>query len=64
MIRDEGPDPNSPVLVDFGLAVRGDAPAYDSVQGTPGYIAPEIFSRTGYTKNCDVFSLGVLFHFM
>lgn len=27
MIGDEGPDPKNPIIVDFGLAIKGDAPA-------------------------------------
>ncbi len=30
------------------------------ILGTPGYAAPEIYQRTGYGKNCDVFGVGVI----
>ena len=33
--------------------------AYSTV-GTPDYIAPEVFKHTGYDKNCDWWSLGVI----
>ena len=33
--------------------------AYSTV-GTPDYIAPEVFSQTGYTETCDWWSLGVI----
>jgi len=33
--------------------------AYSTV-GTPDYIAPEVFLRTGYDKSCDWWSLGVI----
>ena len=36
--------------------------------GTPNYIAPEVISSRGgsatYTCQCDVWSLGVIFHVM
>ena len=31
-----------------------------SMVGTPDYIAPEVFTNTGYTKACDFWSLGVI----
>ncbi|XP_040570908.1 serine/threonine-protein kinase tricornered [Lepeophtheirus salmonis] len=33
--------------------------AYSTV-GTPDYIAPEVFLQTGYSSNCDWWSLGVI----
>ena len=30
--------------------------------GSPGYIAPEIFTRRGYSYKADVFSLGTVFY--
>ena len=32
--------------------------------GSPGFLAPEIFTDLGLDYPCDVFSLGVLLHFM
>jgi serine/threonine protein kinase len=62
MLRDDEPEPKNPVLVDFGLARRGPVVG-KSVCGTPGYIAPEIFVG-GYTNKCDVFGLGVVYHYL
>jgi serine/threonine protein kinase len=28
--------------------------------GTPDYIAPEVFTQSGYDKGCDWWSLGVI----
>ncbi len=29
--------------------------------GTPGYVAPEIFTKSGYSYKADIFSLGCVF---
>lgn len=64
MVRSDDPNTTEPIIVDFGMAMIGDAPPNSPIQGTPGYIAPEIFLKHGYGKRCDIFSMGVLFHFM
>lgn len=30
--------------------------------GTPGYMAPEIYYEEPYGRNCDVWSIGILFY--
>ena len=64
MMREDTPNTADAVIVDFGIARRGPVAAHAPVCGTPGFIAPEIFAGNGYTHSCDVFSLGVVFHFL
>ena len=66
-------------LIDFGLSkVPSSVPPHPqllnrtqythSLVGTPYYIAPEIYLKdykgVGYTKSCDMWSLGVITYFM
>lgn len=60
---------DSPVkIVDFGFAIvteRGAAKIQtDLVTGTPGYMAPEVYTDTTYYPATDVWSLGVVFYIM
>lgn len=32
--------------------------------GTPNFVGPEIYMHEEYTENVDVFSLGVIMHFL
>ncbi|GHJ89111.1 hypothetical protein NliqN6_5513 [Naganishia liquefaciens] len=54
------------VIIDFGISKILDNQSEDDpktqteVAGTPGYAAPEVFRRTGYGKNQDVFGVGVI----
>ena len=49
------------ILADFGLAVQATT---DSTRwGSPGYIAPEVFSKS-YTNKVDMFSAGVVLYIM
>jgi serine/threonine protein kinase len=52
-------------IADFGLAcfTEPDEPLHQ-IQGTPGYIAPEIISGTPYDNKCDYWSLGVIMFLM
>eukprot|EP01117_Protostelium_nocturnum_P013866 TRINITY_DN5217_c1_g2_i1.p1 TRINITY_DN5217_c1_g2~~TRINITY_DN5217_c1_g2_i1.p1 ORF type:complete len:490 (+),score=120.21 TRINITY_DN5217_c1_g2_i1:94-1563(+) len=55
-------------LTDFGLArIVGDTEMMKTTCGTPQYVAPEVLSKsesTGYSKQVDVWSLGVLLYVM
>lgn len=52
-------------LIDFGLAKKstGNSKVYDTIVGTPCYLAPEVLEGT-YTNSCDIWSLGVVLHLM
>ncbi|KAM3132787.1 hypothetical protein pb186bvf_015092 [Paramecium bursaria] len=49
-------------IIDFGLAtILNDSKLHGYKQcGTPGYIAPEIYSSSKYNEKCDIFSLGII----
>lgn len=52
-------------IVDFGLA-RKHIPDQNmnTLVGTPAYMAPEILTRKGYSKSCDLYSIGVIAHIL
>lgn len=57
------------ILGDFGLSIiDSEMNNLDTFSqcGTPGFIAPEIFchKKKKYTKNCDLFSIGITFYNM
>jgi len=53
-------DNNSVVLIDFGFAKHIDGKLH-TFYGTKGYIAPELYIKTGSTTACDIFSVGAIF---
>ena len=52
-------------LVDFGISklVTPEDPA-QTITGTPGYLAPEVMRGQPYTDACDVWSCGIVLHFL
>ncbi|KAM3137523.1 hypothetical protein pb186bvf_010313 [Paramecium bursaria] len=51
-------------LIDFGFAQQINRTLLIGGQGTAGYIAPELFQQKPYTEQCDVFSLGIIYHIL
>lgn len=57
-----------PKIIDFGLAIYkidlANVEENRKFVGTPNFIAPEIFYHAEYDETIDIFSLGVILHFM
>ena len=54
-----------PVIIDLGLAEYSGTEEYLFEKcGTPGYVAPEVFTKGAKSAKCDVFSLGVIIYMM
>jgi len=51
-------------IADFSLAEYYHENEMKCVCGTPGYMAPEIFTREAYNEKIDIFSLGVVLYSM
>ncbi|KAF8062453.1 kinase-like domain-containing protein [Lyophyllum atratum] len=55
------------MLADFGLSrvmEEGKFSMLTEICGTPGYMAPEIFKKTGHGKPVDVWAMGVVTYFL
>jgi serine/threonine protein kinase len=53
------------VIIDLGLAEYSSTEEYLFEKcGTPGYVAPEVFTKGAKSAKCDIFSLGVIFHML
>jgi len=54
-------DPSEVKLADFGLSkIVGQKIMMQTACGTPGYVAPEVLNATGYEKEVDLWSIGVI----
>lgn len=53
-------------LVDFGLSIRHTDACVPltSIVGTSYYMAPQVLQSAGYTKSCDMWSIGVITYTM
>ncbi|KAI8973864.1 kinase-like domain-containing protein [Pilobolus umbonatus] len=62
------PDEDSDLLIaDFGLSRIIDSDKFDVLRttcGTPGYMAPEIFKKSGHGKEVDMWAIGVITYFL
>ncbi|KAI9822450.1 MAG: hypothetical protein M1827_000169 [Pycnora praestabilis] len=62
------PEDNADLLIaDFGLSRIMDEEQFHVLTttcGTPGYMAPEIFRKTGHGKPVDVWAIGVITYFL
>ncbi|KAG1441739.1 hypothetical protein G6F56_011352 [Rhizopus delemar] len=62
--RDEDADL---LIADFGLSRIMDTDKFHTLKttcGTPGYMAPEIFKKTGHGKPVDMWAIGVIVYFL
>ncbi|CAL8086889.1 unnamed protein product [Calicophoron daubneyi] len=62
--RSESPPELRIKLIDFGLAieVRKNEEVLANQCGTPLYMAPEVLTGRSYTRQCDIWSLGILMY--
>jgi len=62
------PEDNADLLIaDFGLSRIMDEDQFHVLTttcGTPGYMAPEIFKKTGHGKPVDIWAMGVITYFL
>lgn len=61
------PADDSPLLIaDFGLSkiIASDSDALSTTCGTPNYMAPEVFTKSGHGKPVDMWAIGVIAYFL
>nr|XP_009683000.1 PREDICTED: serine/threonine-protein kinase 33 isoform X3 [Struthio camelus australis] len=52
-------------VTDFGLAVqKAGGSVFQSICGTPIYMAPEVISAHDYSQQCDIWSIGVIMYML
>ncbi|KAG0145118.1 hypothetical protein CROQUDRAFT_659052 [Cronartium quercuum f. sp. fusiforme G11] len=63
-----GPEDDSDLMIaDFGLSKVIDDTKFNALTttcGTPGYMAPEIFKKSGHGKPVDIWAVGVITYFL
>ncbi len=52
------------ILMDFGAGEFRSAPSAGRTQGTPLYLAPELFTGAAATVQTDIYALGVLLYYL
>jgi len=56
---------NKVKVIDFGLASIIDPKTPETIIcGSPGYLAPEVFTGKGYDTKIDIFSIGSVLYAM
>jgi len=66
LFRSKNPDADI-MIADFGLSRVMEVDKLSlltEICGTPGYMAPEIFKKTGHSKPVDVWAMGVITYFL
>jgi len=66
LFRSKTPDADI-MIADFGLSRVMETDKLSlltEICGTPGYMAPEIFKKTGHSKPVDVWAMGVITYFL
>ena len=63
LLTSADPEQSDLKLIDFGFACHYRTKKLSSTVGTPYYVAPEVLGKK-YSKECDVWSLGVLLYMM
>jgi len=52
-------------VIDFGTAQTFTSDkGMHNILGTPYYMAPEIFAKSGYNEKCDIWSVGVIMYIL
>jgi len=52
-------------ILDFSWAIKMNGNQLETqVCGTPGFIAPEVLRKEGYSTKADIFSCGVIIYYL
>ncbi|EGO01237.1 hypothetical protein SERLA73DRAFT_179369 [Serpula lacrymans var. lacrymans S7.3] len=67
LFRNKGDNVEDIMIADFGLSrvmEENKLHQLTEICGTPGYMAPEIFKKTGHSKPVDIWAMGVITYFL